>query len=500
MLISGLAAVFTPTTLILIIIGVIIGIVFGAIPGMSAAMAVALCLPISFGFEPVEGISLLLGLYIGGISGGLISAILLNMPGTPSSIATTFDGAPMAKNGQAGKALGVGIVYSFLGGLVSILLLMFLSPPIAKISLKFSPYEYFSVSIFALTMIASLSEQSMAKGLLSGMVGVSMAMVGVAPIDSYKRFTFGSHDLEIGFALLPVLVGLYAISEVITTAEDKGVVTSDNIVDFEIRGFGFTMREFREQFINFVRSSLIGTGIGILPGIGGGTSNIIAYVTAKSQSKHPEKFGTGIIDGIVASETSNNASIGGALIPLLTLGIPGDTVTAMLLGGLMIHGITPGPMLFRTNGDLIYSIFAALLVANVVMLILEFFGMRIFVNMLKVPKNILLSVIVVLCVVGAFANNNRIFDAYAIVIFGIVGYILIKIKYPLPPVILGFILAPIIETNLRRGLMLSKGSMSPFFTKPISATFLAIAALSVLISIIKEIRKRKKSVDKTAAI
>ncbi len=499
MLISGLAAVFTPTTLILIIVGVIIGIIFGAIPGMSAAMAVALCLPVSFGFEPVEGISLLLGLYIGGISGGLISAILLNMPGTPSSIATTFDGFPLAKNGQAGKALGAGIVYSFLGGLVSIFLLIFLSPPIARISLMFSPYEYFSVSIFALTMIASLSDQSMAKGLLSGMVGVSMAMVGAAPIDSYQRFTFGNHELDVGFALLPVLVGLYAISEVITTAEDKSVVTSDNIVDFKIKGFGFTMSEFRGQFVNFIRSSLIGTGIGILPGIGGGTSNIIAYITAKNQSKHPEKFGTGIIDGIVASESANNASIGGALIPLLTLGIPGDTVTAMLLGGLMIHGITPGPMLFRTNGDLIFSIFAALLVANVVMLILEFFGMRMFVNMLKIPKNILLSVIVVLCVVGAFANNNRIFDAHVMVIFGIIGYILIKIKYPLPPVILGFILAPIIETNLRRGLMLSKGSMSPFFTKPISATFLAIAALSILISIIKEIRKRKKNANEMAA-
>ncbi|MEK6266284.1 MAG: tripartite tricarboxylate transporter permease [Clostridium sp.] len=488
---AGIVAVFTLQTILLIIAGVVIGIVFGAIPGMSAAMAIALCLPISFGLGPVEGLSLLLGLYIGGISGGLISAILLKMPGTPSSIATVFDGYPMAQNGEAGKALGVGIVYSFLGGLFSILCLIFISPSIAKIAVKFSPYEYFAVGIFALTLISSLAEGSIVKGLISGLFGVSIALVGSAPIDSYKRFTFGIHDFDAGFSMLAVLIGVYAISEIISASGNKAKIQSKDIMKFKMKGFGFTLKEFFGQKWNLLRSSLIGTGIGILPGMGGGTSNILSYVAAKGQSKYPEKFGTGIIDGIVASESANNASIGGAMIPLLTLGIPGDAVTAILLGGFMIHGITPGPMLFRTNTELVYSIFAALVVANIVMIVVLFFGIRQFVKLLQVPRNILLSVILVLCVVGAIANNNRIFDAYAMVAFGLIGYGLSKIKFPIPPVILGFILAPLIETNLRRGLMLSNGSMTPFITKPISAVFLLAAALSIIYSFYKEYMKAK---------
>jgi putative tricarboxylic transport membrane protein len=489
---AGIAAVLTLHTMLLIIAGVVIGIIFGAIPGMSAAMALALCLPISFGLGAVQGLSLLLGLYIGGISGGLISAILLKMPGTPSSIATVFDGYPMAQRGEAGKALGVGIVYSFLGGLFSILCLIFISPTIAKIALKFSPFEYFSVGVFALTLISSLADGSIVKGLISGLFGISIALVGSAPIDSYKRFTFGIPDFDAGFSLLTVLIGVYAISEIISSSRDKTTVGSKDIMKFKMKGFGFTLKEFYGQKWNFIRSSLIGTSIGILPGIGGGTSNILSYVAAKSQSKYPEKFGTGIIDGIVASETANNASIGGAMIPLLTLGIPGDTVTAILLGGFMIHGITPGPMLFRTNAELVYSIFAALMVANVITIVVLFFGIKQIVKLLRVPKNILLSVIMVLCVVGAFANNHRLFDVYTMVAFGIVGYGLSKIKFPIPPVILGFILAPLIETNLRRGLMLSSGSLTPFITKPISAVFLLAAALSIIFCFYKEYKKTKK--------
>jgi putative tricarboxylic transport membrane protein len=235
--------------------------------------------------------------------------------------------------------------------------------------------------------------------------------------------------------------------------------------------------------------------VGILPGIGGGTSNIIAYLTAKNQSKYPEKFGTGIIDGIVASETSNNASVGGALIPLLTLGIPGDTVTAMLLGGLMIHGLTPGPLLFQTSGEIVYGIFAALIIANVMMLIMEFFGMRLFVRLLSIPKHILLPVIISLCVVGSFGLNNRVFDVWSLFLFGLLGYVLDKFKYPLPPIILGFILGPIAETNLRRGLMMSNGSFLPFVTKPIAAIFLAIAVFSIVMSIRKNMKNSKEKLQ-----
>ncbi|MGE4283157.1 MAG: tripartite tricarboxylate transporter permease [Clostridia bacterium] len=492
--VAGFSAVFTLKVMILIILGVAVGIIFGAIPGLTATMAVALCLPITFGMSPVEGMSLLIGLYIGGISGGLISAILLKIPGTPASIATTFDGHPMADKGQAGKALGAGIVFSFLGGLLSIFALIFIAPPLANFAVKFGPYQYFAIAVFSLTMIASLSSGSLAKGLISGLIGMALAAVGVAPIDGYARFTFGLYELDAGFNLLPALIGLFAISEILTTAEeslDSLLVKEDEIRDYSVRGFGFSMAEFVGQGWNFFRSSLIGIGIGILPGIGGGTSNILAYLAAKNSSKYPEKFGTGILDGIVASESANNASIGGALIPLLTLGIPGDAVTAMLIGGLMIHGLMPGPMLFTTSGEIVYGIFAALIIANVAMIIIEFVGLRVFVRLLSVPKYLLLPIIFILCVVGAFGINNRIFDVWTLLFFGILGYLMIKFEYTSTPIILGFILGPIAETNLRRGLMMTNGSFIPFLTEPISATFLGIALISVVLSVRSNMKSSK---------
>jgi putative tricarboxylic transport membrane protein len=491
MFIVGFSQVLELEPLILIVLGVAVGIVFGAIPGLTATMAVALCLPLTFGMLPVHGMALLIGLYIGGVSGGLISAILINIPGTPSSIATTFDGHPMAAKGEAGKALGAGIFFSFLGGLFSFVVLFFIAPPLADIALRFGPQEYFSIAIFSLTLIASLSTGSTLKGLMSGIVGVLLSCVGTAPIDAYPRFTFGFYQLDGGFNLLPALVGLFAISEILKTAESDVEIRIQDIQNYKIQGFGFSRKEFVEQLGNFIRSSLIGTGIGILPGIGGGTSNILSYIAAKKMSKHPEKFGTGIIDGMVASETANNASIGGALVPLLAMGIPGDTVTAMLLGGLMIHGLSPGPLLFTTSGDIVYGIFAALIIANIVMVILEYFGMRFFVRLLRIPKHIMLPVIIVFCVVGAYGLNNRVFDAWSVMFFGVLGYALEKGGFPLSPVILGFILGPIAETNLRRGLMLTQGDFLPFLTKPISGTFLLIALLSVIYSAIKEGKQAK---------
>ncbi|MGE4283028.1 MAG: tripartite tricarboxylate transporter permease [Clostridia bacterium] len=491
MLITGFTSVLTIKIMLLLVLGVGVGIIFGAIPGLSASMAVALVLPVTFGMEPIEGISMLIALYIGGVSGGLISAILLKIPGTPSSIATCFDGHPMAANGEAGKALGAGIVFSFLGGLFSIILLMFIAPSLAAITIKFGPYEYFSIAIFSLTMIASLSKGSLSKGLASGIVGMLIAIIGASPIDGTPRYTFGNYNMITGFNLLPVLIGLFAVAEILKSAEDNVDVSTGEIRDYTIKGFGFTMKEFVSQQWNALRSAVLGTGIGILPGIGGGTSNIIAYIVAKNQSKYPEKFGTGIIDGIVASETANNATIGGALVPLLTLGIPGDGVTAILLGALMIHDITPGPLLFTTQGEVVYGIFAALLISNVIMLIMEFFGMRLFVRLLTIPKKFLLSIIIALSAVGAFGVNNRIYDIWSLLIFGVLAYVMEKFDYPTAPVILGVILGPIAEVNLRRGLMLSQGSFMPFLTKPISITFLVLAVVSAYIVSRPKVKKVK---------
>lgn len=488
---QGFEAVFTFQIFGLVLFGTVVGIIFGAIPGLTSTMAVALFLPITYTLGPAAGISLLVALFIGGTSGGLISAILLKIPGTPASVATTWDGGPMMERGDGAKALGLGVVFSFLGTIISIVALVFIAPTLAKMALSFGPHEYFGIAIFSLTLIASLSSGSMVKGIFAGVIGFMFATVGIAPVDAIPRFTFGQVNLNSGFEILTVLIGVFAIAEIIKVAEEvkyekQAAIKQVNMKG--IKGFGFSMAEFFEQKWNFLRSSLIGIGIGILPGIGAGTSNILSYIAAKKQSKTPEKFGKGINDGVVASETANNAGIGGAMIPLLTLGIPGDAVTAMMLGGFMIHGIQPGPLLFVSQGALVYTIFAALIVSSVMMLVCEFYGMRIFVKLLAVPKYILLPIILVLCVVGAFGLGSRIFDIWTILIFGLIGYGFVKFGIPQAPFIIGFILGPMAETNLRRGLMLSDNNFMDFLTSPISGTFIGLSMASIAWHVVQTIR------------
>lgn len=493
MFITGFSAILNPFCLFIILVGVVLGIIFGAIPGLTGSMAVALCLPLTYKLDAITAMGLIMGIYIGGCSGGLISAILLKIPGTPSSIATTYDGYPMAARGEAGKALGVGIVYSFLGGFFSFLVLFFVAPSIARVAVRFSPIEYFSIAIFSLTMISSLSGKSLVKGLASGFIGIMLSFIGISAVDATPRLTFGISELNAGLSLLPALIGLFAVSELINSRVSKDKI--EVITDYKIKGFGFSMREFKDQIGNFIRSSLIGTGIGILPGIGGITSNLISYVTAKNSSKYPEKFGTGIIDGIVASETANNASIGGALVPLITLGIPGDGFTAIVLGAFMVHGLTPGPLLMKNSSTLVYAIFASLIIANIMMIIVEFMGIRIFVRLLSIPKHVLMSVILVLSIVGAIGMNNRVFDAWTVLVFGFIGFGMSKLDFPMSPIILGFILGPLAEINLRRGLMMTQGSIIPFITSPISAIFLALAVFSILLTLKRSNKKGEIKVE-----
>lgn len=459
MVFDAFTLIFTPSCLVLILIGVVVGIIFGSIPGLSATMAVVLFLPMSFGMAPMNGIALLVGLYLGGISGGLISAVLLKIPGTPSSISTVFDGGPMAEKGEAGRALGVGILYSFLGGLISIFALMFVSPYLAKITLKFTPVEYFAIAVFSLTIIASLSGKSLLNGLLAGFFGIALSMVGMAPVDGLTRFTFGSFQLLSGFDIVVILIGVFAVTDIIMSGFGrKHLADKMAKTEFHLKGFGVSFQEFKGQAVNLIRSSLIGIGIGILPGIGGSTAGLLAYTAEKNSSKYPEKFGTGIIDGVIASETSNNAVIGGSLIPLLTMGIPGNTVTAIFLGGLTIHGISPGPLIFQKSGQYVYGIFLALIVANVFMLIFERAGLKAFVKLLDIPKHLLLPIIMVCCVVGAYSSNSRIFDVWCVMAFGLLGVLFKKLKIPSTPLIIGFILGSMAEENLRRALMASSGS------------------------------------------
>lgn len=491
MIISGFLSVLNAYCIALIFAGVVIGIIFGALPGLTATMAIALCLPLTYKMGTIQALCMLMGLYIGGISGGLISAILLKIPGTPSSIATTFDGAPMAERGEAGRALSVGVFYSFLGTVISILALIGIAPLLARFTLKFGPYEYFAVGLFSLTMVGSLVSGSVAKGLGGCVLGLCLAMIGAAPSSGTLRYTFGLHELDNGFSMLPVMIGLFAVSEILSAAEEGIRPGKDEARTYKLRGIGVSLQEFAEQAWNMVRSALIGIGIGILPGIGGGTSNLIAYIVARNQSKHPEKFGTGCIDGIIASETSNNASVGGALIPLLTLGIPGDTGTAMLLGAFMMHGVSVGPMLFKTDGVLIYGVFAATIIATVFMLLVELGCMRAFVKILAVPRHILLPVIMALCCVGAYGNNNRMFDVVTVFIFGLLGYVLKKLGFSSTPIILGFILENTVEMYLLRGMQYSQGSWLPFFTSPIALVFYLITMISVGLTVKKQLKEAK---------
>lgn len=483
-----------PICLGLILIGVIIGIIFGSIPGLSASMAMILFLPMSFGMEPMNGISLLVGLYLGGISGGLISAILLKIPGTASSIATVFDGGPMADKGEAGKALGVGILTSFVGGLLSIFALMFISPYLAKVTLAFTSAEYFAIAVFALTIISSLSGDSLINGILAGLFGISLSLVGIAPVDGAIRFTFGQSKLYGGFDTVVILIGLYAVTDIIRTGFERlDIINQSTKYTYSLKGYGIGFKEYLTHWRNIIQSALIGLGIGILPGIGGSTSSLLAYSAAKGSSKHPEKFGTGIVDGLIASETANNAVIGGSLIPLITMGIPGNVATAIFLGGLTIHGISPGPLIFQKSGQYVYGIFIALLVANIFMIIFERAGLRVFVKMLDIPKYILLPIVMVCCVVGAYCSNYSIFDVWCVAIFGLVGLGFKYLKIPATPMIIGFILGSMTEENLRQALMQTGGDWSIFVTRPISLIFLVIAVFSVAMTVRKQILKGKKA-------
>lgn len=369
---------------------------------------------------------------------------------------------------------------------------MLISPLLAALAIKFGPFEYSAVTIFSLSLIITLSAENLVKGLITGIIGLIFATVGMAPIDSVTRYTFGTVNLRSGFDILTVLVGIYAIPEILAAAENSRMlnkIDTSAIGKVSIRGFGFSFKDFVGQIWNATRSALIGIGLGILPGIGNGTSNILAYSVAKNQSKHPEKFGTGIPDGIVATESANNATIGGTIIPLLTLGIPGDSTAALLLGAFIINGITPGPLIFQQNGNIVYAVYFAMILASIAMLLFELFGINLFVKILQIPKHLLFPIVFILCAIGAFGLNNRLFDVYVLICFGIVGYFLKKSDYPLPPLILGFVLGPIFELNFRRALSYSQGSFLPFLTQPIALAFLVLTIVSVGFGISKRRRR-----------
>jgi len=480
----------TPLNLFLMAAGCFIGISFGAIPGLGSTTAIALCLSLTYGLAPNSAFAFLLAIFVGGISGGLISAVLINIPGTAAAVATTFDGNPMARNGHASKALGTGIFFSFLGTMYSIVIMVFATPVLAEFALKFGPWEYFSIAMFSITLISALSGDDILRGLFAGFLGLAISLVGVSPIDGYPRFTFGINKLTTGIGLVPAMVGIFAIAEIIKNAAakeaDMTVIQQD-----KAKGFGFSLKEGLAQWKSFLIAANIGTFVGILPGLGAATCNLMSYAAVKKASRYPEKFGTGIMDGIVASEASNNATIGGAMVPMIALGIPGDAVTSMLLGALILHGFIPGPMLMNMNGPLVYSMWAALIIASAIMLVMELFCIPVFIKTLKIPNYILLPMVMVLCVVGAISLSNRTFDLWILIAFGFIGYLLKKFRFPTTPIVLGMILGGNLETYLRRSVQMGRGSYLPFITRPISLILLLLAALMIVSTIVSQLRRRR---------
>lgn len=490
MLLQVLGSVFSIKIFFFIILGVFTGISIGALPGLTATMGVALVLPLTFGMDPIPGILLLIGVYVGAIYGGSISAILLRTPGTPAAAATVLDGYEFSKRGESGRALGISTVSSFVGGVVSVIALWLISPQLAKLALRFSAPEFFLLAIFGLSIIASISGNSLAKGVLTGALGITLAFVGIDSITGYPRFTFNNINLLSGVSFIPVMIGLFAMSQAFSTIEN--IFTPDQVTQKVSKVFP-TKADWKVIFKHAPLSGVIGTIIGIVPGAGAEIGAFVSYGQAKRMSKHPELYGTGIPEGIAAPEAGNNGVTGGALIPMLTMGVPGDAVAAILIGALTVQGLQPGPMLFTEHPVLVYSIFLGMFVANVAVLLLGLSSLRLFVKVLSVPKAILTPMIFVLCVVGSYAINTSFFDVGVMLFFGVLGYFLQKADASVSPAVLGLILGPMAESNFRRALLMSEGSYSIFFISPIAWIFLILTIITLVGPFIGSYLKKRKA-------
>lgn len=471
---------FTVETMMLMAAGTFGGLLAGSIPGFTITMAIVLTLPFTFGMSPIQGLATMISVMVGGLSGGLMSGMLTGIPGTPSSIATTFDGFPLVRKGKAGLALGLGVWASFFGGVFSAVVLVVLAPQLANIGLEFGPWDYFSLVLFALTITASLSNNSLVKGLIAGALGLLVACIGTDDLNGVERFTFGSDFLIDGFAFLPVLIGLFAFSQLLGDISDRNKAKEPLMKEAgqatKIDHIA-SIKQVLSSWVNLVRSSAIGVFTGILPAAGSSISNVLAYDQAKKASLEKEEFGNGHPDGIIAPESSNNATAGGSLISMMALGIPGDVVTAVMLGALMVHNIVPSPGFISEQPVLANGIFIAFFVAHFFMVGLQSLCLKAFVQVTRVPMYTLASVILLYCSVGVFSLNNLESDIWTLFIFGVVGFVLKGLGFPLAPMILGVVLGHIAEVNFSRALSTDPDPMV-FITRPWSAFFIVLALFS----------------------
>jgi len=473
-LISGFAALFHWTPLAIILGGVLMGILVGVLPGLSPAMGVALLVPFSYGMSPLNAMIMLVALYSAANYGGTITAIAINTPGTPSAIVSTFDGYPLTKRGEPGRALGASVMASTVGGILGALVLVFFSEPLAKAALHFGPPEYFALAIFGLTIISSLSRGNYIKAFIATLLGLLLNTVGMDPFTGYLRFTFGIPELADGFSFIPALIGLFALSEIFLSIERADKTKQ---LMKKISGKMPKLKEMWAIKRAILQSSFLGTAIGVVPGAGATIAAFIAYDQAKKTSKQPESFGDGALEGVAASGAATSGSVGGALVPLLTLGIPGSAATAVLIGALMLHGLTPGPELFKNKALIVYGIFASLFIAYFFMLFLGILGNQLWIKIISAPKALLNPAILAIAVIGSYSVGNSMFDVWSCLGFGFLGWLLRRYDFPTAPVILGLILGFLAETNFRRALLMGNGSI--FFTRPVSLAMLILALLSL---------------------
>jgi putative tricarboxylic transport membrane protein len=502
LLAAGLVDVLQWKYLLPLVLGTLIGVVGGALPGITITLTVIVVLPFTFGLEPLQGLAAMIGVYVGGETGGLITSCLLGIPGKPSAVATTFDGYPMVRKGEPGRALWLGIWASIFGGLLGAIVLVGATGPLARFALQFGPWEYFSLFVLALSMVAGLVEASLAKGLLSGALGLIVTVLGGDPVLGQPRLTFGIGFIEGGISFLPVLIGVFAFGQIMSEVERMGgAAAAAERADRAIRlvvSHGKVIWEIVSRPFLLLWASFIGLVIGVLPAIGGSAANMLAYDQAKKFSRHPEKFGTGVPEGIIASEASNNANVAGSLVTIMAFGIPGDAVTAVMLGALTIHGIQSGPLFISQNAQLAYGMFAAYILAHAVVLAILLVGVRWALYIVVVPKWVLFPVVLVLCVIGAYALNNTVGNVYVLAVFGVLGYLMVKFGFPLAPFILGVILGDQIEINLIRAIM-SDPNPWLFLTRPISGVLLVLSVASVVAAIWQHRRHQRRAAAAPAA-
>lgn len=484
---GGFELALTPTNLLFIFVGVCLGQIIGALPGIGPSAGMALLLPVTFGMQPATAIMMLAGIMYGGMYGGTLTSVLVNVPGEAASVMTALDGNKLAKQGRAGAALSISAIGSFVAGVGAVTALVFVTPPLAAFALKFSAPEYFLLALLGITATAGMGSGSVLKALLAAVLGLLIALIGMDPIEGRPRLTFGSQELLDGIDFLPVAIGLFGIAEVLASLENTKHAEP---MKTRLRDLWLTTTEWAESRMAIVRGGLIGFFVGVMPGAGPTVASLMAYVAEKKFSRHPERFGEGALDGVAAAESANNSAAHGALVPMLALGIPGSASTAVLLAALVLQGIRPGPMLMTQQADLVWGLIASMFIGNVILLIMNLPLAPLFAALLRIPYAYLAPGILVFSLVGAYATSLSLFNVGLAIGFGVLGYAMLKVDLPRAPLVLALVLAPLMETSLRQALMLSEGSPSIFVERPLSAILLIAVILSLAAPLYGVLRRR----------